>query len=149
MCRRILHAVVSLAALLAIAGCSTSSGVLVNNAAPKAHYDSVYVVTHGGSSGDMDANLQKELLRHGFAVTAGSEGNAPPSAQLVAKYADDWKWDIAMYLRSFDVMIYDSRTNTLLASGSWKNSTFHGFYGSEKVVAGVVDKTLLKINSPL
>ena len=44
-------------------------------------------------------------------------------------------------------MVFDAKTNTLLASGSWKNSTIHGFYGSEKIVAKVVDDTLTKISA--
>jgi len=144
--RTLIHVSAFASASLALAGCSTTSGVIVNNSAQKVHYSSVYVVVHGGSSADMDANVQKEFLRHGFAVSAGAEGSAPAATQLIARYADDWRWDLAMYLRSLDVMIYDRQTNTLLAQGSWKNSVFHGFHGSEKVVGGVVDNTLSKIN---
>ena len=53
-----------------------------------------------------------------------------------------------MYLRGLDLMIFDGKTKVLLASGSWKNSLFHGFYSSEKVVTGVVDDTLSKITAP-
>jgi hypothetical protein len=136
------------AALFTIAGCSTTSGVMVNPNLKHADYRSVYVVVHGSNSSDMDANLQKEFFRHGFAVTVGPEGNPTSGAQLVARYADDWKWDIAMYLHTFDVMVYDAKSNVMVASGSWKNSTFHGFYSSEKVVAKVVDQTLAKIGTP-
>ncbi len=132
-------------ALIAISGCATSSGVIVNPAVKHVDYKTVYVVTHGDNSADMDANLQRELLRHGLSVSSGHDGGAPAGTQLIAKYADDWKWDMAMYLRSFDVMLFDGSTNTLLASGHWKNSTLHGFYGSEKVVAKVVDDTLAKV----
>ena len=134
-------------AVLTIAGCATSSGVIVNPAVKHVEYKTVYVVTHGNNSADMDANLQRELLRHGLSVTAGQDGGAPAGTQLIAKYADDWKWDVAMYLRSYDVMLFDGSTNTLLANGSWKNSTFHGFYGSEKVVAKVVDDTLAQLTA--
>jgi hypothetical protein len=54
----------------------------------------------------------------------------------------------AMYLGSLDVMVFDGKSKLLLASGSWKNSTFHGFHGSEKVVAKVVDDTLTKMSAP-
>jgi hypothetical protein len=133
--------------LFALGGCATTSGVMVNPAAPKVTYQSVYVVTHGGNSADMDANLQREFLRHGFSVSVGAEGGAAPDVQIVARYADDWKWDMAMYLRSLDVLIYDRNTNVLLANGSWKNSVFHGFYSSEKVVAQVIDDTLAKLGT--
>jgi hypothetical protein len=128
-------------------GCAASSGVLVNPNATRADYRSVYIVVHGDNSADMDANLQREFLRHGFSVTAGPDGGAAPGTQLIAKYADDWKWDMAMYLHSLDVMVFDGKTNLLLASGSWKNSTLHGFYSSEKVVSKVVDNTLSRITA--
>lgn len=132
---------------LILFGCSTSSGVLVNPNVQRAAYRSVYIVVHGDSSADMDANLQREFLRHGFSVAVGPDGSAPPGTQLIVKYTDDWKWDLAMYLRRLDVMIFDAKTNVLLASGSWKNSTFHGFYSSEKVVTNVVSDTLSKISA--
>jgi oligoribonuclease NrnB/cAMP/cGMP phosphodiesterase (DHH superfamily) len=96
----------------------------------------------------MDANLQKEFLRHGFLVSIGPDGGATAGAELVARYADAWKWDMAMYLRSLDVMVFDGKSNLLLASGSWRNSTVHGFYSSEKVVGKVVDDTLTKMSTP-
>lgn len=129
-----------------LVGCATSSGVVVNPSISKASYQSVYVVVHGDKSADMDANLQKELLRHGLVVTSGSEERPSTPTDLIARYADDWKWDLSMYLRSFDLMISDGKTNVLLASGEWKNSLFHGYYSSEKVVGEVVSNTLSKIS---
>jgi hypothetical protein len=55
---------------------------------------------------------------------------------------------MAMYPRSLDVMVFDGKSNLLLASGSWKNSTLHGFHSSETVVAKVVDDTLTKMSAP-
>jgi len=134
--------------VIALSGCATASGVVVNPAARRAVYRTAYVVVHGGSSQDMDAHLQRELLRHGISVSAGPEGSAPANAQLIVRYSDDWRWDLKMYLRSFDVMVSDARTNTLLATGSWENSAVHGFYNEDKVVAKVVDSTLRKITVP-
>jgi hypothetical protein len=132
--------------LVAVSACATTSGVIVNPAVHKATYTSVYVVVHGDRSADMDANIQKELLRHGLGVSVGTEGNASAtSAQLIVRYADDWKWDLSMYLHSFDLMVFDSKTNTLLVTGSWKDSVAHGYYGADGVVGRVVDDTLGKI----
>jgi hypothetical protein len=145
MKNRILPLAILLMAGLHLGACSTTSSVIVNKSVEKAKYSSVYIVSHGGSSADMDADMQREFLRHGLAVTTGPEGAAMANVDLVARYTDDWKWDMAMYLWRLDVMLFDRKTNTLLASGSWKNSTLHGFYGSEKVVANVVDETLSKV----
>jgi len=93
----------------------------------------------------MDAKVQKELLRHGLGVSVGQEGGDSGNAQLVVRYADDWKWDVAMYLRSFDVMVFDAHSKLLLATGSWKNSAVHLFYSADKVVANVVDQTFDKL----
>jgi hypothetical protein len=133
--------------LVLLTGCATSSGVVVNPAAKRATYQTAFVVTHGDRSSDMDALLQREMLRHGLGTSAGPEGSAPPDAQLIVRYADDWRWDIKMYLRSFDVMIFDANTKTLLATGNWKNSLFHGFYEEDGVVAKVVDQTLAQVNA--
>jgi hypothetical protein len=133
--------------MTAFAGCATSSGVLVNPSVTKANYQSAFVVVHGGSGIDMDALMQKELLRHGLSVTAGAEAGGPGDAQLLVRYADDWKWDLKMYLWSLDVMVFDPKTKVLLATGSWKNSAMHGFYSEGKVVAQVIDQTLNKIAS--
>jgi hypothetical protein len=140
----------ALAAILILAsltGCATSSGVVVNPAAKRATYQTAFVVTHGDKSADMDALLQKEMLRHGLGVSSGPEGSSPGDAQLVVRYADDWRWDIKMYLRSFDVMVFDANTKVLLATGSWKNSVLHGFYEEDRVVAQVVDQTFSQVNA--
>jgi hypothetical protein len=87
------------------------------------------------------------MLRHGLGVSAGPEGTVMGDAQLIVRYADDWRWDIKMYLRSFDVMVFDANTKTLLATGSWKNSLLHGFYEEDRVVAKVVDQTLAQVSA--
>jgi len=128
-----------------LVGCATRSGVIVNPSIAKVRYQSAYVVVHGDRSSDMDANLQRELLRRGLSVTVGPETSATGDAQLIVRYADDWKWDLAMYLWSFDVMVFDAHSKVLLATGSWKNSSMHGFHSADKVVAQVVDQTFSKL----
>jgi len=141
-------ALVATLILASLAGCATSSGVVVNPAAKRATYQTAFVVTHGDRGADMDALLEKEMLRHGVGVSGGPEGSPTGDAQLIVRYADDWRWDLKMYLRSFDVMVFDANTKVLLATGSWKNSVMHGFYEEDKVVARVVDQTLGEISAP-
>jgi hypothetical protein len=118
------------------------------SSAKRTVYQTVFVVTHGENSADIDALLQKELLRRGLSVSAGPEGSAIADTQLLVRYADDWRWDLKMYLRSFDVMVFDAYTKVLLATGSWKNSAVHSFYSEDKVVANVVKQTLGNITTP-
>jgi hypothetical protein len=144
--RRYLTALAALI-LVSLAGCATSSGVVLNPAAKRVTYQTAFIVTHGDRSTDMDALLQREMLRHGLGVSAGPEGTVMGDAQLIVRYADDWRWDIKMYLRSFDIMVFDANTKTLLATGSWKNSLLHGFYEEDRVVAKIVDQTLAQVSA--
>ena len=129
------------------AGCATTSVAISNPPSDvQLVYQSVHIVNHGGNSADMDANMQREFLTHGFVVKAGADEGGHGGADLIVRYADDWKWDIAMYLRSLDLMVYNAQAGSLIATGRWKNSAFHGFYSSEKVVTQVVNDTLVRAN---
>jgi hypothetical protein len=90
----------------------------------------------------MDASIQRALLLRGLAVTAGAEGSNIGGADVVVRYVDDWGWDLAMYLKRLELLVYDARTNALVASATWKNSALHGFHSVDKVVASLVAETL-------
>lgn len=132
---------------LFLSACTTSSQVVVNPSTPVAvrSYRTVYLVTHGGNSSDMDAHIEKALLERGFNVTTGSDPHHSGNAHLIMKYVDDWRWDLKMYLESFDLMIYDGQSDELLAAGTWKNSALHGFYSAGGVVEQVVGSTVKKL----
>jgi hypothetical protein len=135
--------IVGLLCLALTGGCATSSNVTVNPGTAL-QVRTAYVVLHQGQSSDMDANIQRELMAHGVQVKAGPEIEHP-GTDILVRYSDDWKWDMAMYLRSLDIQVYDASTGTLVASGSWKNSVLHGFHGSEGVVKGVMDQIFVKL----
>lgn len=147
MSKALPRAMSGLLMVLLLSACATSSQVVVQPSASTVaiNYHSAYLVTHGGNSRDMDAHIQEALLERGFRVTTGRDARASGNAQLVVRYADDWQWDMVMYLKSFDLMIYDGRTNVLLAEGTWKNSLLHGFYSANKVVDQVVSTTVKKL----
>ncbi len=139
-------AVLLAAATLGLAGCSTSSRVVVNPGSTLVA-ESAYVVLHGGNSEDMDAHMQRELMAHGLTVRAGPELDNP-GTDLVVRYADSWRWDMTMYLGALDIQVYDTQSGTLIASGSWKNSALHGYHDSEKVTGQVIDEIFAKLRMP-
>ena len=141
--KKSLSKIVGLLCLVLIAGCATSSNVTVNPGT-SLQVRTAYVVLHQGQSSDMDANIQRELMAHGVQVKAGPEVEHP-GTDILVRYSDNWKWDMAMYLRSLDIQVYDASSGTLVASGSWKNSAMHGFHGSEGVVKGVMDQIFVKL----
>ena len=145
MNRFVISLVLSLAMLSS--GCATSRKVVVNpgtSIQPK----SAHVVAHGDNSADMDASLQRAFMSHGLRVTSGPDGQQT-DADLLVRYADNWKWDMVMYLRALDVQVYDAKTGTLLGSGAWKNSALHGYHDRDNVVSNIVDELATKLGFPL
>ncbi len=145
--RNVLLALLATSSICVISGCATSSGVTIARNVAKVQYRSAYVVEHADSSRDMDALLVKALLSHGMTVKSGPDGPAPAGSDLKFKYVDDWKWDIKMYLRAYELEVYDAKTNSLIATGDWKNSVMHGYYEEDKIVPQVVDQVLSKVST--
>lgn len=139
MQQQILRIVELLVLTAALSGCATSSDIVVNPGHADTQYRSAYLVAHGDRSSDVDAAIQRELLRRGLAVSAGADGKHPETAELIVKYADDWNWDLTMYLESLDIQVYDAKTGVLVATANWKNSAMHGFHGLDKVVKQLLD----------
>ncbi len=134
-----------LAVATTLAGCATHNRVVVNPG-HQTVLRSAYVVLHGGNSADMDAHVQQELMAHGIQVKAGPEVREA-GTDVVVRYTDNWRWDMAMYLRSLDIQIYNASSGTLIASGSWKNSALHGYHSAEKVTRQVMSEVLAKLDA--
>lgn len=95
-------------ALITVFGCATSNSVTVNPSASAKAFNSAYLVVQGEQSGDMDAYIQRELLAHGLQVKIGPDVRTLPDMDVIVRYTDKWRWDMAMYLLSLDIQIYDS-----------------------------------------
>lgn len=131
-----------------IVGCATTSEVDVVPNVTHASFHTVYLVVHGGNSGDVDDDIRRALLQHGLSETEGSSDTIQgKDVDLVVKYDDHWRWDITMYLKTIDIQFFDGKTGTLIAESSWQNSTLHGFHGADKVVDDLVDKTFAKLSA--
>lgn len=88
---------------------------------------SVHVVKHENSSRDIDVYLRDAFAKRGFRATSGTKAEMPSASQFYVTYLDRWYWDIAMYLVSLDVTLFDAKTNAVVNSGRYKNSYFHTF----------------------
>lgn len=128
----------SMIGFLLLTGCATSRDIAVNPAGQGKSYKSAYVIIHGGASSDVDASVQRALLHNGFMVTAG-QGEVPPEGtDLIVRYSDSWSWDMTMYLKRLDINFYESRSRSMIATATWKNSALHGFPDLDEVVSGLV-----------
>ena len=88
---------------------------------------SVHVVKHENSSRDIDTYLREAFAKRGYKATSGTRAEMPAASQFYVTYVDRWHWDIAMYLVSLDVTLYDAKTNAMVNSGRYKNSFLHTF----------------------
>lgn len=131
--------------VLSVSGCATYTDVTVYPAAKRKHYQSAYLVAHADRSSDVDAMIESELTRRGIAVSAGAERTQPVSSGYVVKYRDSWGWNFVMYLKKLEIWMYDGKSNTLLASGTWDNRNM-GFHGPEKAVPELMDELFRKMN---
>ena len=139
-----------LAALLIggfIAGCSTTSEVVVNQPEAGRPAATAYLVSHGGNSKDMDDSFQEALSMHGLKVTTGESDPADAKTyDMIVKYDDTWRWDLAMFLLNLNVDFYDGKDGALMAHSTWHNSPAHGFQKANDVVPPLVSATFAKLD---
>lgn len=128
-----------LAAVLA-SGCSTSQQVRLAKMSPHPPITTVAQAPQDGNSAAMDKYLADALRDEGVSVRAPLAAGARSSADVdaVVSYVDVWRWDMAMYMKSLSVQMYDARTGDLLVTGDWSDSAMHGFRDAKEAVRCVV-----------
>jgi hypothetical protein len=143
----IIRLILLAASLALFAGCSTTQDVVLVKASGAKKVSTVAQMPESGNSSQMDQNLRAALEKEGIAV----KGSVPAGSQksqdvdAVVSYVDVWRWDLAMYLRSLSVRLYDADTGDLLVMGNWSDSPMHGFRDAQVVVEGVVREMLAKL----
>ena len=136
-----------------LAGCATSHGVLLTqlNPPPRA-LSTAALVSAPSNSTNMDQVIENELRANGLEVkpAAPAETRRSPDVDLLVAYVDHWWWDLAMYLVSVDVNIFDAQNGNLLAQGHWHDARyFHGFHDPAAAVHEIVPDMLSQIrNAP-
>jgi hypothetical protein len=123
---------------LAFTGCSTVNPATTQLNSKLSSMKSAYVITHGGTSADMDLHLQEALVKRGLTVKAGPEESKAADVDFYASYTDTWRWDLTMYLKELHIAFYDAKSGALLASGSFNNSFLHSFPNPADKVRDVI-----------
>ena len=146
--RRMMIAV-SLVMVAFASGCATSQNVNLAQVSGSRPISTVAMAPSEGNSADMDAAIKAALLNQGLTakppLPAGTRKSA--DVDVIVSYQDQWRWDLAMYLRWVNIEMYDSETGNLLATARWDNSAFHGFQDYKTVVKGLVDDMMAKIKA--
>ena len=130
-------------------GCATSQNVSLAQISGTRPIATVAMAPSAGNSADMDAAVNSALVNQGLTarppLPAGSRKSA--DVDMIVSYTDQWRWDLAMYLRWVAIDMYDADSGNLLASARWDNSAFHGFQDYKTVVKGLVDDMMAKIRA--
>jgi hypothetical protein len=142
-----LSSLILIVVLAALTGCATSQNVTVGQLMPQQKLSSAALVPQDGNSPEMSSQIQQQLLAYGITpkppLPAGTRQSN--DVDLIITYSDSWRWDLAMYLKSLTINIFDGPTGNLLVTGRWENSTFHGFQNSRDVIKQLLDDVYGKL----
>ena len=135
--------------LALLTGCATSQSVQLGQFGGSKQLSTIALVTSDGNSADMDGAIKSAFLAQGIsskqALPAGTRKSS--EVDVIVDYTDQWRWDLAMYLRWVAINMYDAETGNLLANARWDNSAFHGFQDYKVVVKSLVDGMLEKVKA--
>ena len=103
-----------------------TSGCAVNRAtavvSPDADIGKIktfYVVRDPSDNRGVEKLIRDNLVKRGFAATAGSEmPQASYQSDAVVNYVDKWMWDITMYMLELTITFRNPTSNYPLATGN-------------------------------
>jgi hypothetical protein len=138
-----------LLASVSLFGCATSKDVLLAKATPTHQVRTVAQAIQEDNSSDMNTNLQSALTKEGIVLKAPLPAGTRKATDVdaIVSYSDVWRWDLVMYLKSVSIQLFDAQSGDLLVTGSWNDSTLHGFRDSKEIVQNLVDEMFDKLRS--
>jgi hypothetical protein len=147
MTRLLLSTAVMFCALMT--GCATSQNVTLAQGSSAKPITTAALVPQDGNSAVMDTNLQAALMAQGVTPKTALPASTRKSAEVdaIVTYADVWRWDLVMYLKSITINVTDAASGNLLAMGRWDNSAFHGFQDAKHVTSDLVAEMFMKLKA--
>lgn len=136
-------------ATLLLTGCGGSQSVTRTNSPAPVAIRTAALSPLAGNSPEVDSYVSDALLIHGVStnppLAAGTRKSDDVDA--IVTYLDVWKWDMAMFLKSISISMYDAKTGALLVTGKWTDSFFHGYHRGESVSKELIAEMLAKLGS--
>jgi hypothetical protein len=145
---RLLLTTALLVTLTFLSGCSTTQEIVLAKA-PGKKVTTIAQVPEADNSAQMNSNLEAALLKEGISLKAplAAGTRKSPDVDAIISYADVWRWDLVMYLKSFTVRLYDAETGDLLVTGQWNDSQLHGFRDAKLAMQSVVSELFAKLRA--
>lgn len=122
--------------------------VRMNSPAPE-NIVTVALSPQDGNSPEVDSYVADAIISQGVAVAPPLSAGTLKSDQVdaVATYMDVWRWDLAMYMQSISISLYNARTGELLVTGRWRDSLFHAWHRGELVAQELLTQMFSKLRS--
>lgn len=125
--------------IISLVGCSTIKSIRIPEEKSLSWVKTAYVAKHPKSKNSIDVYIQEALAERGLQVKTGPDDKIPEDVDIYVKYVDRWQWDMAMYLLSLKIIVYDGKTNVLIKLAEYKNAVFHSFPDPSVKTKQVVD----------
>jgi hypothetical protein len=108
-----------------------------------------YVVHDPGSTYGCANAAEEALIQRGLKVTSGYIQDKPADTDFYVEVVDRWQWDVAMFLASLEIRFVDNATGDLIATGTFRQSTFfHAFPDQRLKTFEVIDSIYGKQPAP-
>lgn len=138
-------------ATLMLAGCGGTYTVTRMHGKPPEQLRSVAIAPQSGNSAEVTGYVSEALAARGVEVRGevASAGFRSEYADGVVSYSDVWRWDLAMYLQSIKINLYNASSGALLVSGRWEDSFFHAYHRGDSVSKELLTRMFAELEVPV
>ncbi len=127
-----------LAAALWLTGCVNTSTAYKSPDADLLSLKSIYVKQNQEDNRGIGRLIADKLKTKGVQSTVGV-GDPPGNVDALVSYKDVWAWDLTSYLLDLTILIKNSKTEQVLASGNSRHGSLTRLTPTE-MVSEVIDK---------
>ena len=135
--------------LVFLGGCGGAQTVSRTKAPSPEQVRAVGFSPESGNSPEVDSYKSDALRLQGVETNPKIPANTRTAADsdAVLTYVDLWRWDMAMYLQSITINLYNAKTGDLLVSGRWRDSFLHAFNRGETISKELLAEMFSKIGA--
>ena len=146
---RVVSWTVAAAMAVLITGCGTTMNIVPSGNLPGGAYTTAALVKTDSTNDEVDGYMRDALVLQGVQLRPMKpEGTKKADdVDLLVSYYNEWRWDMSTYLLLLRINLFDGPTGSLLATGEWKNSAFHGFQRGADETKALLGKMIPEIRA--
>ena len=118
---------------LMLSGCYSIPPAEVSNRTKLNSAKTAFIVDNPKVIGAFQVLIAEDFQERGIHTQTGLMSSKPENVDVYVTYLAYHSWDMARYLKSLVINIYDNNTNELIATDNFSTGFFHDFANSRKV----------------